>query len=224
MASKAVGTVQPPVRPFASASLARLRGSLGSENGKPILMRGIRPTEQDREMISKWIKALMGRLQCAPDDAKAKAVHLDALLTAFPSQAGDQTSVDGRMAAYLSALKDIPSWAVAEACRRVLAGGTQFGRPWAPGPVELADLARVVLKPHQEDLASLREIGAAIERREPGAEERARVAQGFDDLRAELGRRTPEKWHDNPEDALRKRANALGIDYETAMDSIADRK
>ena len=99
----------------------------------------------------------------------------------------DQISSDLRVETYFEALDGLPVWAVREAREAIVNGQTAYGRPWGPGPVEFADLVRLILRPIRNDLCQLEAIAAAEPLdSEPPPEERARVAEGFAKLKAEL--------------------------------------
>lgn len=128
------------------------------------------------------------------------------------------------MEAYFDALGGVPSWAVADARLKVIRREVATLNPtYAPTPPEFGEIARRILSPIRGDLARLEAIATAADDHEPTPEERARVAEGFAELRGELkGEPDPQtafnaNWAD-----LERRARDNGHDPKAAMDAIQD--
>ncbi len=113
-------------------------------------------------------------------------MELARLLACFPSQAQSDTPADLRMEGYFEALSGVPAWAVAEARGRILRGEVTLGHGFCPTPPELARIVQLVLRPMRVDLDDLRKILAAANPQEPTPQERRRVVEGFQKLRADL--------------------------------------
>lgn len=156
---------------------------------------------------------MKSRLFCGATDAKQKAIELAKLTSAFPMQGQDQVSSDLRVETYFDALEGFPAWAIHDARMLVVNGLTAFGRPWGPGPIEFADLVKQVLRPLGDDLRDLSAILlAAPLDHEPPADERARVAQGFDGLRASFNKRSAHQVYEDAMAGLKARAPGVDLD------------
>jgi hypothetical protein len=123
------------------------------------------------------------------DEDRAKAVDIAAIVAAYPSQAQADTDAGLRAAAYFEALVDLPAWAVAEARRLIAKGRTDYGKPWAPTPSQLAELVDLIVEPVRRDLATVTALLAAKSIGEAGPDERSRVESGFAKLKLELAGR-----------------------------------
>ena len=121
-----------------------------------------------------------------PDDGQAKAVEIAKLTMAFPSQGQEGVPNDLRAGAYFDALDGLPAWAVADARRKVVAGRTPYGDPWAPTPAQLRKLVSEILTPLRGELHVLESIEAAEQESKPSDAERRRVIAQMDQFRAEL--------------------------------------
>lgn len=213
---------QLPARPFSDPSLASLRNALGWVQGKPTLMTGHTVTEAHRKRLLMWRTTLASRISCDANDNRDKAVELAKLTAAFPQQGQDQLSSDLRVETYFDALNGLPGWAVRQARLRIVNGETEYGRPWGPGPIEFADLVRQQVKPIRDDLQDVDTLLSAEPIDKPPTEaEKARVAAKIEGLKDEF--RVKEKaWRTGTIEALKLRAGELGVDFETAFDSISD--
>jgi hypothetical protein len=85
-----------------------------------------------------------------PDAEAATLVIVTKIMLVLPAQRQNEASAEARGEAYMAALDDMPTWAVAAAARRWYrgdAGNDEQGEPydysWCPAP---ADLRRVVMK------------------------------------------------------------------------------
>jgi hypothetical protein len=177
-----------PMTPFSAPWLSRLRRGMGSINGKPALMSGMEPTEQERAQIPGLLSTLKRQLSAGPSDRQGIAAELANMFAAFPAQDQSDTPAALRIGAYFDALSDAPVWAIRQARLKVISGeyvGSLDSR-FAPTPPQFAGIVRSILKPLRDDLADLEKISAAVADHVPSAEERARVAQGFEDLKHSL--------------------------------------
>lgn len=209
--------------PFSEPWLGGLRRMLGSRNGKPALMGGRRLTAAERRKIEGHISNLYLWLAPATAGDKAVTASLARLVAAFPQQGQENVSADLRIDAYYAALAGLPAWTVVTAVNDILAGKTAYGRPWGPWPVELGDECRKLLKPVSDDLRGLQGLLAAEQEWEPSPEERKRVEEGFQHLRASFGGRTAHEVYEDAMAGLRRRADANGVDFDAAMAKIKDR-
>ena len=199
---KAVAAI--PTKPFCAGWLNTLRRALGTVAGKPALMSGYSISPSQARMIENQLSILHRQLTAEPDRSLA-AAEIGRLVAAFPAQ---DASVSGalRADAYMGAVSRYPTWAIAAACEAVFAGKSAFGRPWGPGPVELADLVRKIIQPFAEELRDLETLAAVGGFTEPSPAERERVKEGFEKLRVDLaaGQTTygPRSAHQIYEDAM----------------------
>lgn len=155
------------------------------------------------------------------------AVEIAKLLAAFPSQDASESPMQLRITAYFEAIAGLPLWAIRDVRVRVVQGMiSDFDRRFAPTPPQFADAVRKVVAPTNPFLDARRATGQEPE--SPLQPRSDRVINGFEDLKQEMASRIsgkkPPKWDANPEAALRQRAAANGVDYDTAMSSIPDAK
>lgn len=176
-----------PTTPFSQPWLSNLRRGMGREGGKPTLMSGFSLTTQDLEKIRQTISNYRRQITAAPGERPAIAAELAKLVSAFPMQGQSDSPVSLRVEAYFEALGMAPAWAVREARLRVVRGQEPtLNKSFAPTPPELAEIVRSILRPHRNDLADLETLAQIEPTFDPSPEERARVAEGFDKLKAEL--------------------------------------
>jgi hypothetical protein len=163
-----------------------LRAALGSENGRPILMSGLRPTDYQMRHIEAEMTRLNRTLSPQHDNRERTSVELARLFAAFPAAAQSEMPATLRMEAYFEALANAPAWAVGEARARILRGEVLLGHRFAPTPPELAHVVRLVLRPIRADIDDLARIIKASTARSPSDAERKRVNEGFVKLGDEL--------------------------------------
>lgn len=165
-------------------------------------------------------------------EREAIAVELAKLIAAFPSQ-DPGVSADLRIAAYFEALEGFPVAAVCAAREKINRGlVADLNKAFAPTPAQFADVVRKIVSPANpfrtqlgDQLRAERADRAAGKLSPPQPEkfsEKMRVVDGFEKLKQDIRANGDHHWHDDPETSLRKRAQALGLDYETAMKSIPD--
>lgn len=86
------------------------------------------------------------------------------MLMAYPMSGGSEEAGRARAGAYLSAIDDIPPWAIAEAVRRWHRGEGPVSSNFrfAPAPAELRFAAMQVLQPAKQTIAHLTSILNAL--------------------------------------------------------------
>lgn len=104
------------------------------------------PTTTERQAIEKRVADLGRSLQTLDVDRVAGAVSR--LLACFPTAAKDQETAALMADGFLTALDDVPAWAVERACRAWLRGEVDGGAPrFAPTPPELRKVALQQMAP-----------------------------------------------------------------------------
>lgn len=141
-----------------------------------------------RQIVEARYSTLCRSLDHRDNAETAKIVAV--MLAGYPSAraAGDEAKIV--IAAYVSACADLPPWAVAEAATawaRGTAGATASA--FAPSAAQLHELAADMVWRFGEERRRLKALLAVEQPREPDANERERVSQGFERLKASLGRR-----------------------------------
>lgn len=210
-----------PALPSSTDWLRSLTRAMGTVNGRQTLMGGFSITPGQHDQIQRASDRMARQLASDVQEIPQIAREVAKLAT-LPAQ--DQ-SVTGAMIAdaYVAAVRNFPLWAISEACDRIFAGRTAFGRPFGPTPVELGDLVREVIGPYAVELADLRALAAIEPESEPDPLERERILKGFEDIKTELRANKPKPWYDrDPETALRKRLRDLG-QPESALDNVPER-
>ncbi len=172
--------------PFSEPWLLSLWNATGEVNGRPTLMSGMMVSERQKREMRSHTTRLQSRLSCGATNRQEIAIELAKLFAAFPAQGQSDSPAELRMAAYFEALTGVPSWAVQEARGRVFRGETKLNTSFAPTPPQLAEVCRAILDPLRADLRRLQIITDADENREPSAEEKQRVVNGFAKLKADL--------------------------------------
>lgn len=122
-----------------------------------------------------------------------------------------------RSDAYLEALENIPAWAVERAVGRFIRGEAGVDARFAPTPPQVAQESRRAMEPAREDLMKLERLRTAVADREASAEERERVADGFDRLLESLGRKRSKEA--DARVFLEEQCRELGID-PSAIDAV----
>lgn len=176
-----------PTTPFSQPLLANLRRAMGWVNGKPMLMGGFQISPEQNRQIAVSISTFRRQLSAGPDDRAAIGIELAKLLTAFPAQDQSDVPADMRIDAYVDALGVMPAWAVREARLKVVRGEVpDINKNFAPTPPQFADIAKAIMRPFRADLADLEALAKIEAERDPTPEERARVGQAVEELRAEF--------------------------------------
>ena len=209
----------PATTPFSDPSLDRLRKAIRLENGRPVLPSGMTISERERQRISVLATGYRDQLSPGRDNRKHLAVILAKLLAAFPAPQAGETSTDLRIAAYLEAVETIPAWAVDAARGAIVRGETECDTRFAPTPPQLARIARKAMAPMYETAVELDRIVQAVERLEPGEEERARVSAGLAALYRELGGTGPGDAAASAQARFAEMCAEAGVDPESIKDA-----
>jgi hypothetical protein len=126
----------------------------GKHRRVPTLPRDLILMGAQREAISRHLADLekleRPTPECDPDAEAATLVTVTKMMLTLPAQRQNEASAEARGEAYMAALDDVPTWAVAAAARRWYrgdAGTDEHGKPydcsWCPAP---ADLRRVAMR------------------------------------------------------------------------------
>ena len=156
---------------FSPECLAWRRISLGTikQEGLPTrryLSGQLTLTDEERFCIRRKIAEL--RAACEADDGTenrmARLGLVANLLLASPIPNGTSEAGRARAEAYLSALDDIPPWAIAKAINLWHRGecGHGYDYRWAPVPAELRKLSMEHLRPAKETIAHLEAVLGAL--------------------------------------------------------------
>ncbi len=150
----------------------------------PVLLPGKDLDPDDRRRIEGRLSTLRRSLAHRDNQAAAKA--LAKLMASYSSARGSTDEARATIAAYVSALADLPPWAVAEACQAWVRGG--YGATesaFAPSAEQLHAAAWRIAK-HYDDEAKNCELvlSARLTPESPAARER--ISDGFERLKAEL--------------------------------------
>lgn len=105
-----------------------------------------------RETIERHVAELTTMCERTPanhDEAEAETlVILTKMMMVLPTQRQNEASAEARGEAFMMALDDVPSWAVAAAVRRWYRGdagenerGEKYDCHWCPSPADLRDVA-----------------------------------------------------------------------------------
>jgi hypothetical protein len=142
---------------------------------------------EDQRQIANSISTFRRQIFAGPSDKASIGVELAKLLTAFPTQDQADISATMRIDAYADALGAAPAWAVREARLKIFRGeAPDIDKRFAPTPPQFAAIVNGILRPFHDDLSDLEALSKIEPEFAPGEEERARIGQGFDALRADL--------------------------------------
>ncbi|BBF92667.1 hypothetical protein BLTE_13520 [Blastochloris tepida] len=120
-----------------------------------------------------------------PGDRRAAARAVLAMLGLFPAGAAVGADVDVKelVAGYVSAVEDLPAWAVEAACRRFIRGEAPgHNKAFRPSSAELAHLARQQVIPVRAEQITIRRILSAEVVRDVPKADRERVAMRLSEL------------------------------------------
>lgn len=151
--------------------LAWRRTLMGTVNhpGQPsrrYLSGGLTLTADERIRIEAKVKEL--RTVCDSDDGgenrKSRLGLVANLLMAYPIANGTQETGRARAEAYLSALDDVPPWAIAAAIKAWHRAecGSKFNYRWAPAPAELREVSIEQIQPAKSTIARLEAVLSAL--------------------------------------------------------------
>src|SRR3990167_483995 len=176
-----------PMTPFSLPWLRRLRGAMGTTNGQPTLMTGFEISEEEHWEIQNATSLFRQRITDGPADRVWIAEELANLFAAFPAQDQSSSPPNLRGEAYFGAMGNAPTGVVREARLKFIGGHVpDVNRNFAPTPPVFAEVVRGILRPYRMDLADLETLTTIAAAFNPSPEERARVADGFGKLKAEL--------------------------------------
>jgi len=125
----------------------------------------------------------------------------------FPSSA-NAPDMEARIAAYASDLAEFPAWAVASAI-----GGS--GGSFAPSSADLVERARAAIQPFATELTQINKVLTAETVRETTADERARIAAGFD-----AAREAARKASNDGFETQREREDRLQAEAVAAVEAM----
>ena len=118
----------------------------------------------EREEIARHVAELDALSGPTPDDdttAEAQTlIVLTKMMLVLPAAKQNEASAEARGEAYMMALNDLPTWAVAAAVRRWYRGdaGDRHDYHWAPSPAELRALTIIELYRVKGRTAMLRNL------------------------------------------------------------------
>lgn len=219
---KAVTAIS-PLEPKTSrpAFLAICRNGLIVEMGEARIFEDRAPTPAERSTLEARLTRLKSFLSERDD---AEAFGRLAMVLTMPSQSAEGVDAKVRGMAYREALDGVPSWAIVDACRRLLRGGYPQHKRFAPSPPEMRSLCDELTWPLHSEIRELEDILRAKVVPAPRHEKPiSGKAKTWAELEAERGNRPVPGWR-QPEyvadlDARRKKREA---EAETAAASEAD--
>lgn len=123
-------------------------------------------TDDERARIRGKITELRSVIESddGAENRKSRLVLVANLLMAYPIANGTQEAGRARAEAYLSALDDVPPWAIAEAIKRWHRAecGSGFNYRWAPAPAELRQISLERIQPARTTITQLEAVLNAI--------------------------------------------------------------
>jgi len=154
---------------ISSPELLQLRRiSLGTvrhpgQRVRKYLSGGLTLTADVRARIASHLSDLraIGRSDTSEPNQKARLATIASMLMAYPvAGGGSEAAGKARAEAYLSALDDVPPWAVAEAVKRWHKGqfSGEHNYRFAPAPAELREGCMAVLQPALQTIAHLEDV------------------------------------------------------------------
>jgi hypothetical protein len=157
---------------FSPECVAWHRISLGTINHPGLSTRkylsgNLTLSTEEKQKISNKIMEVrsISESDDSQENRKSRLALIASMLMAYPMVGASEESGKARANAYLSAVDDIPPWAVSEAIRlwhRGQGGGKNANYRFAPAPAELRFSAMQVLQPAKQLIAHLTAILAAI--------------------------------------------------------------
>lgn len=149
-----------------------------------VLLPGKELDASEKRQVEGRLSTLRRSLDHRDNGEVAKSVAK--LMASYSSARGNADEARSTIAAYVSVLAGLPPWAVAEACQAWARGGYgATASAFAPSGAQLHEAAFGIFEKFRREADDLERLLSA--RTTPiSAEERARVAEKFDKLRAEL--------------------------------------
>lgn len=131
------------------------------------LSGGLTLTAEQRAKIAAKVDELrtVSEADDAPENRKSRLGLVANMLMAYPMSGGSEESGRARATAYLSAIDDVPPWAVSEAIRhwhRGEGGGRDANYRFAPAPAELRYAAMQLLQPARQTISHLEGVLNAL--------------------------------------------------------------
>jgi hypothetical protein len=167
-------------------------------NGKGEIVSTAAPTEAEREVLEGRRNAIADVMEPGREqEIEKRAAYM---LGCFSGPERDPVAVRGLVRTIARELKNIPIWAIDEACARILGGRAPgINRAFAPQPPQIAHLCREIVQPLHAERARIAKVLNAEIFVEATPEERERVAAGLLALRDDLKAAPDEDWAVNEE-------------------------
>lgn len=131
------------------------------------LAGGLKLTDDHRARIGAKVAELRAVTEAddSPENRKSRLGVVANMLMAYPMSGGSEESGRARAMAYLTALDDVPPWAISEAIRRWHRGefgGKDANYRFAPAPAELRYAATQLMQPAKQTIAHLEAVLNAV--------------------------------------------------------------
>lgn len=176
----------PPVQtPAQRRVVAALTSGATTDGGVMTLLPGKEISPDERRGMEARLLTLR---QCLDQrDRRATEAIIAAFLTSYGSSRGSETDAKIVVGTYASVLADIPPWAVAEAARAWTRGGYgAVASAFAPSAAQFYECAARIIRNYSREADDITALLGAKTQPIP-ADERKRVAAGFDRLVSDLG-------------------------------------
>jgi len=175
---------------LSSTWLASRLARMTDRSGRPTIPNDMAMADRQRREVREAEHALRSSLTERPTK-QAVSVEIARVIASFPMANGaPEATTKLRMDGFLTAVSDIPAWALRRAVDDVLRGvAPGIDARFAPNPPQLANLAREHMKPVMKAANQLRMLlRAEVEAPPVDDATRARMAQRMDELRNSLKR------------------------------------
>lgn len=189
-ANKTSTSISGPIQPIdrgLSDLVASYRNRIETDRGQAVI-RGTVPTTEHRQAMSVRlddVRRALRPVHMGDADKRAAAKAITQLLTAWV-HAG-RGDIRDTVTAYTAHLSDLPLFAIEDACRRVAKGYVDGLSPdFPPSAARLHQLGMEACALLKQEMAQIHEVLNAKAYHEPSADERERIAAGFQQLSAEL--------------------------------------
>ncbi len=157
----------------------------------PVLLAGKELEDSERRQIEGRFSTLNRYLQARDSQEIAKAVAK--LLASYSSMRGSKDEARETVGAYVAVLSDLPPWAVSEACVAWARGGYgATASAFSPSAAQLHEAAERIVK-HYKNEANQLELVLSARITPISPDERERVIDGWERLKAELRKPKEEK-------------------------------
>lgn len=205
---------------IASPDLARGMAALLSGSHQDGTATVLSPGKEISPAFRRALESRRGALAASVNhrDRSEVAAVVARLLAGFPSARVADGEAKFVIAAYVSALDDMPPWAVKEAAEQWSRGREGEAPAFAPSSAQLHASAERLVSRFAAELLSIHKLLTARIQPIP-ADEHARVSEGFDRLRAELRKDAPAAARAAmAKSAFEARCAELGIDPNSVPD------